>query len=1360
MPAASSGLADSHNRQPAIIDSDRYDDWLDPTSPLPRLHRAGARTPCPSLRAARRQHEGERCPEQGNKLVGRDKGGGLLDGANALGRTCHDHLPMIPAPPFYGLLCIEPRFSDIIPKTEYYFDWQRELTMTDEISNFSIGNLSTTNMSNLEHSKYPALCRTGADGKAIAMSTIPRPIFKHLIGIGAVLAAALLLGFPAPAHADEAVLVSNIGQTDANTFFLNTNKLAQGFFTGGAGPYDLGSIEVRIDLIPENQTGSVVSASLRADDGTGKPASTSLCTLDIPSPWGSGTKRFGADNCPPLNSGTYYFVVLDFLQSNNSFSVQLTATNNEDASPAQGWSINNKYHYFYESVPTAWQESTGNEAKIRVRAANTAPTVSPASPEVTTNEDTAYTFTAGNFNFSDADSNDELASVKIATLPTAGTLTLSDNAVEANDDVTANDIGNLTYTPVANANGTPYATFGFTVSDGLHDSASATMTINVTAVNDAPVVSGSIGINYAENGTAAVATYTATDQEGATTFTWNVGESGTGGDDSIDFGIVSGVLSFNTSPDFENPTDENPVNNVYKLRVLAFDGQDNGGLDVTITVTNEDDTEASDDAVVAFVNTADIVIKVLANDSGVEGAILRVTHVGTQTAPTNGTATIPDDDDTIITYTPDADFTGIDTFSYTVSDGTTEDTATVTVTVRLPDRARPRVTITSAASAPVGGPFTVTITFSESVSGFSLADIGVSNGTASRLKKVSSRTYTATITPAASGPVEVAVGANVARDQVGNRNQPAEPFVIAADLERPTVTIKGPTESVGLAEFAVTITFSEPVADFEQADLQISNGMVTAFTAVSPSAYRATITPEASGEVKVVVEVPEDVAKDRAGNGNQPATPFVIAADLERPTVTIEGPTELVGITEFEVTITFSEPVEDFERADLQISNGMVTAFTAVSPSEYRATIALEASGAVRVAVGPDVAKDETGNGNQPAAFVIAAALQGRFGSPAAGTTVSGIDLIRGWTFAEAAGVGIAEVVVYIDGQRETTIPCCSERQDVQAAYPDFPAANTAVSGWGLTYNWDELAAGTHTLRVVATSSQGDTWESGVHTIHVLKPGEVTFADRFSLATAEVWLEAEELVLDGVVIRDKASQEEQEIEARYGWQTAVQGLQLVETTPLAAAPVESVRAGVARLLAGLAAWGRWLLNPGQVTAAAGLTAAYEAPADQTVVAGIGLIRGWAFADMGRELATVSLHIDGAARGSVPCCSRRPDVAAAYPDEMGALDSGWGLVFNYGNLAVGAHTIGVRITTEAGDVETTEHAVTVVQLGGYAFVDVFDVSGAEVWLEGEEIVLSGVEVRDKATQATQLVEVRLRWSSVTQGLTIVGSEPVP
>ena len=35
--AASTELADIHDRQPAIVDSDRFADWLDPSSPPPRL---------------------------------------------------------------------------------------------------------------------------------------------------------------------------------------------------------------------------------------------------------------------------------------------------------------------------------------------------------------------------------------------------------------------------------------------------------------------------------------------------------------------------------------------------------------------------------------------------------------------------------------------------------------------------------------------------------------------------------------------------------------------------------------------------------------------------------------------------------------------------------------------------------------------------------------------------------------------------------------------------------------------------------------------------------------------------------------------------------------------------------------------------------------------------------------------------------------------------------------------------------------------------------------------------------------------------------------------------------------------------
>ena len=60
---------------------------------------------------------------------------------------------------------------------------------------------------------------------------------------------------------------------------------------------------------------------------------------------------------------------------------------------------------------------------------NTAPTASDSS--VTTNEDTAYPFAAGEFNFADSDAGAALASVRVVTLPVAGALAFDGRAVTA-----------------------------------------------------------------------------------------------------------------------------------------------------------------------------------------------------------------------------------------------------------------------------------------------------------------------------------------------------------------------------------------------------------------------------------------------------------------------------------------------------------------------------------------------------------------------------------------------------------------------------------------------------------------------------------------------------------------------------------------------------------------------------------------------------------------------------------------------------------------------------------------------------------------------------------------------------------------
>jgi hypothetical protein len=111
---------------------------------------------------------------------------------------------------------------------------------------------------------------------------------------------------------------------------------------------------------------------------------------------------------------------------------------------------------------------------------------------------TGYVFLASDFGFSDPNDTppNNLLSVTITTLPLVGTLTLSGNPVTANDVIPVASIiaGNLVYAPPADANGTALATFTFQVQDdggtangGVDlDATPRTMTIDVTAVNDAP----------------------------------------------------------------------------------------------------------------------------------------------------------------------------------------------------------------------------------------------------------------------------------------------------------------------------------------------------------------------------------------------------------------------------------------------------------------------------------------------------------------------------------------------------------------------------------------------------------------------------------------------------------------------------------------------------------------------------------------------------------------------------------------------------------------------------------------------------------------------------------------------------------
>ena len=283
------------------------------------------------------------------------------------------------------------------------------------------------------------------------------------------------------------------------------------------------------------------------------------------------------------------------------------------------------------------------------------------------------------------------------------------------------------------------------------------------------------------------------------------------------------------------------------------------------------------------------------------------------------------------------------------------------------DTGAPTVTITSDASEPVNGPFSIAVTFSEPVTGFELQDLVVGNGSASELQG-SGASYTVTVTPTASGAVTVDIAAGAAEDSAGNPSAAADQFAITADLTpedttAPTVTTTSDASEPVNGPFSIAVTFSEPVTGFELQDLVVGNGSASELQG-SGATYMATVTPTASGAV--TVDIAAGAAEDSAGNPSAAADQFAITADLTpedttAPTVTTTSDASEPVNGPFSIAVTFSEPVTGFELQDLVVGNGSASELQG-SGATYMATVTPTASGAVTVDIAAGAAEDSAGN--------------------------------------------------------------------------------------------------------------------------------------------------------------------------------------------------------------------------------------------------------------------------------------------------------------------------------------------------------------------------------------------------------------
>ncbi len=278
------------------------------------------------------------------------------------------------------------------------------------------------------------------------------------------------------------------------------------------------------------------------------------------------------------------------------------------------------------------------------------------------------------------------------------------------------------------------------------------------------------------------------------------------------------------------------------------------------------------------------------------------------------------------------------------------------------DTTPPTVGLTASVNSPTNAPFTVTATFSEDVSGFDGSDLQITNGAASNLQMTSASVYTATVTPAADGDVIINVPAGAAQDGASNASLAATPVTIVYDTTAPTVAITSNTGQSVSGPFEAIFTFSETVTGFTAGDVTVGNGAVSDFIPLGGNVFTAMITPAADGQV--TIDVAANAAQDAAGNNSIAATQFSIlkTSDATPPDVTLTSTAGAFATAPFQITATFSEPVNGFDVSDFQITNGTASNFNAVSATVYTATITPGGEARVSVVIPPAAAQDAAGN--------------------------------------------------------------------------------------------------------------------------------------------------------------------------------------------------------------------------------------------------------------------------------------------------------------------------------------------------------------------------------------------------------------
>ncbi|QGQ30125.1 Ig-like domain-containing protein [Gimesia maris] len=523
------------------------------------------------------------------------------------------------------------------------------------------------------------------------------------------------------------------------------------------------------------------------------------------------------------------------------------------------------------------QSSTGT-VTITVNEVNDGPT---AIDDVkVTAEDVALVFTA-----TDLVTNDSAgpANESSQTL----TVTSVTATVDTHGTVVLNGDGTITFTPDADFNGT--ASFEYTISDdgttgGLADhlTDTGTVTITVTEVNDVPLTvgdskSGTEDISLTFNASDLVANDSTgpADESGqaltVTAVTATADTHGTvvlNGDGTITY---TPDANYNGSASFEY--------------TVTDDGTTNGSLNaktavgtVTLDIAAVNDSPIANDDSFSVAEDSTTTFDVLNNDSIFPdlGETLSIIAVGTGSAGgtiviTNGGADL--------SYTPAADFTGTETFTYVINDGAPNNNATATVTV----------TVSEVNDTPLAATDQISASEDNSVT-FNASDLLVND----QAGPVNESSQTLIVTA-------VAATANTHGTVVLNGDN--------------TITFTPDADFNGSASFEYTVTDDGTTAGV--LDAKSTTGIVNLTVGeVNDNPTAVDDTQTAAEDMPLVFSAADLVANDSAGPANESSqtltvTSVTATADTHGTvalngdgTITFTPDADYVGIASFDYTVS------------------------------------------------------------------------------------------------------------------------------------------------------------------------------------------------------------------------------------------------------------------------------------------------------------------------------------------------------------------------------------------------------------------------------------------------------------------------